>query len=354
MKFMIMNYKPYEYELLLEKLNQYGKEGYITNSLSFFTSFKKIKHPVYYKVDFYRPEGHSKKEKHIDEQAFIDRYQQKGFQNIYKKHHMYVFVAEKKRDLSIDWELKDDIVQHSFRLLSLTGAFLSVVAFSMILYYALQSSYDKFMSYGILIAFIGILSALIASAYRNYLNFYGMTIFNSKLKKSNPHFQLNKLSLLRKPYFICIAISAIFMVGGLIEDTFNAKEFTQKDHSFLTLKDLGVDQKSNLSTQMYSGFVVPHSYISLEQTNKDALYIKEYQLSSMQKSMELFKQFQSTPNQYGANHIEIKDNIIYGYYDKNIVSLIIMKDKSVILILPSFSLDETHINKIEDFYSLSH
>lgn len=352
MKLMIMNYKPYEYELLQEKLNQYGQEGYLTHDLTLLTTFQKMKHPVYYKIDFYRPEGHNKKDKYIDEQAFIDRYQQKGFQNIYKKHHMYVFVIEKKRDLSIDWELKDDIVQHSFRLLSLGAAFLSIVAFSMILYYSSQASYDKFMSYGILIAFLGILLALIASAYRNYLNFYGMSIFHSKLKKSNPHFKLHKLALLRKPYFICILISVIFMIGGLIEDTFNAKSFTQNEHPIMTLKDLGIDKKTSLSTQMYSGFVIPHSYISLEKTNDDALYIKEYQFSSSHKSQDLFKQFQLTPNQYGANHIEVKNNIIYGYYNKDIVSLVIMKEKSVILILPSFALTETHIDEITNFYSI--
>ena len=48
MKFMIMNYKPYEYELLLDKLNSLGKEGYLTNDLSIFTTFNKVTKPVSY------------------------------------------------------------------------------------------------------------------------------------------------------------------------------------------------------------------------------------------------------------------------------------------------------------------
>ena len=48
MKFMIMNYKPYEYELLQTKLNKLGQQGYITQELSFVTIFNKVDYPVYY------------------------------------------------------------------------------------------------------------------------------------------------------------------------------------------------------------------------------------------------------------------------------------------------------------------
>ena len=41
MKLMIMNYKPYEYELLQDKLDALGKKGYKTNHLSYISFLKK-------------------------------------------------------------------------------------------------------------------------------------------------------------------------------------------------------------------------------------------------------------------------------------------------------------------------
>lgn len=40
-KFKIINYKPYEYEILQHQLDQLGKDGYYTDDLSFVSIFKK-------------------------------------------------------------------------------------------------------------------------------------------------------------------------------------------------------------------------------------------------------------------------------------------------------------------------
>lgn len=350
MKCMIMNYKPYEYELLQNKLDKLGKAGYITNDLTLLTFFKKVKKTVYYHIDFYSPNGKNAEEKKIDESLFIEHYTNNGLKNIYKKHNMYVFSSYKKYNKSIDWNVKQNIIPHSFRLLSLGLCFISIVIISMLMYSSLQGSYDKFMSYGITIAYIGVIILLISSAFRNYLNFYGMTSFHSKIKKMTPHFQTKKTSSLRKIYFSILSISLIFICSGLIEDTFNPKQFTSLDHPFITLQDLGINQKSELSTQKYSGFVVPHSYISLEETENDALYIKEYQLSSHQNAINLFNEFKITPSKYGANKIDENNNMILGYYNQDIVSIVILKNKSVIMIIPSFTLNSENITKIVDFY----
>ncbi|UTY39994.1 hypothetical protein NMU03_04090 [Allocoprobacillus halotolerans] len=65
MKCMIMNYKPYEYELLQNKLDKLGKAGYITNDLTLLTFFKKVKKTVYYHIDFYSPNGKNAEEKKL-------------------------------------------------------------------------------------------------------------------------------------------------------------------------------------------------------------------------------------------------------------------------------------------------
>ena len=51
----IINYKPYEYELLQEKLSKWGEKGYQTKDLSFISFFKKTDSPVYYQIDSINP-----------------------------------------------------------------------------------------------------------------------------------------------------------------------------------------------------------------------------------------------------------------------------------------------------------
>lgn len=352
MKFMIMNYKPYEYELLQDKLNQLGQKGYIANELSLITIFNKVKHPVHYSIDFYAPTGETKDDRKVDEELFIERYRECGLKNIYKKHNMYVFCSQKKRKSPIDWQEQQNVSPYLFRILSLIGFFISIVMTSMIIYYSLQSSFDKFMSYGITFAYAGVIVLLLTFAFRNYLNFYGLSCFASRLQKLSPHFQIKKLSFFRKIYFLFLSFSLILICGGLIEDTFNAKDFYQTDHPFITLQDLGINQKSEVSTQMYSGFVVSHSYISLEQTEQDALYIKEYQFQSSNQAENVFNQLKQTPSKYAAKEIKESSHIIYGYYENDIVSLVIHNQKSVIMIIPSFNFTIQQAQQVIDFYHM--
>ncbi|MFQ7801011.1 MAG: hypothetical protein ACLRHW_16080 [Coprobacillus cateniformis] len=55
-KIKIINYQPYEYELF-QTLDKLGQEGFSCQDLSFISLFKKVKQPVYYKIDFYKSEG---------------------------------------------------------------------------------------------------------------------------------------------------------------------------------------------------------------------------------------------------------------------------------------------------------
>ena len=348
----IINYKPYEYELLQEKLSKWGEKGYQTKDLSFISFFKKTDSPVYYQIDFYQPEGESRNDKIIDETTFISSYTEKGYTCIYKKNNMYVFSSTKSKPLSIKWNRKLNIVKTSTRFLSLFFAFISVVIASMFCYYLLSSPIDNFLSYGIFFAYIGFLFACMTSAFRNYFNFYGLSIFKSRVENQKPSLNQHKLLLLRKVYIILSIITIILIGGGFIEDTINVKEFSTSSHPIIKLDQLGIDKPTTLSTQSYSGFFSKHTYISLESTKKDeALYIKEYQMSSPQKALSLFDNLSKNPQNWRAKEFKRNNNVVYGYYDTNIVSMIILKENSVITLVPSFVITTQQADEIAQFYS---
>ena len=96
MKFMIMNYKPYEYELLQTKLNKLGQQGYITQELSFVTIFNKVDYPVYYHIDFHKTIGSTKIERQKDKDAFARKYQQKDI-NLFMQNIICLFLFLKNK-----------------------------------------------------------------------------------------------------------------------------------------------------------------------------------------------------------------------------------------------------------------
>lgn len=351
-KIKIINYKPYEYELLQEKLDILGNQGYITKDLSFISFFKKTNQKQYYKIDFYQPEGETKNDKLTDRDIFISTYRDKDFSPIYVKNNMYVFISNKNNPIKVNWSRKLNIIKHSSRILSLLGFLGSIVFGSLFTYFTISSSIDTFLSYGMTFIYIGFIMLFITMAFRNYFNFSKMNEFNKNIQKNIHHLDLSKLKLLRKIYVILSMITLLFIGGGLIEDCFNLKNFSTQDHPIITLHDIGIENQSDLSTQSHSSFIIPHSYISLEKTNKnEALYIKEYEYINVKKAKNEFIELSKTPSQYGSEKIEIKDNIIYGYNKNSLVSLVILQDQSIITIIPSFPLDQNQANTIIDFYA---
>lgn len=353
MKFMIMNYKPYEYELLQIKLNKLGQQGYITQELSFITIFNKVDYPVYYHIDFHKTIGSTKIERQKDKDAFARKYQQKGYQPIYAKHHMFVFVSKKQKDLPFSWEDKKDIATGSFKILSFIGFFISLVALTLFSQYLYNASFDKFTSYGITLAYIGILLLFITSIFRNYFSFHQMSTMHHQLKNGIPHFSLKTLKSMRIVYFILSLLTIILIFGGLIEDVFNQKSFHQQEHQVIQLSDFQIDKETSFSSQSYSSFTIPHTYISLEEAKdgNEALYIKEFEFPSPEKAKQKFTEIKDLPSLYAGNHAVIDGSLLYGYYDDEIVSLTLLHNQSVTIIIPSFPLTEKNIQIISQFYA---
>ncbi|MEG0367213.1 MAG: hypothetical protein RR585_10280, partial [Coprobacillus sp.] len=59
----------------------------------------------------------------------------------------------------------------------------------------------------------------------------------------------------------------------------------------------------------------------------------------------------NNPNQYLCTRVETKNNIIYGYNENTLTTLIIQKDNIVSLISFDLEINDKQINKIILFYS---
>lgn len=352
MKLMIMNYKPYEYELLMEKLNKLGQQGYKTNELEFITFFKKVDYPVYYDIDFHKTVGSNKRERQKDKDAFAQKYRQRGMQPIYAKNNMFVFTSKEPKEISINWKEKTDITSGPFKWISLLCFFISVVALAMFSQYLMTATFDKFMSYGISFVYIGVVLFFLTVAFRSYLHFHNTGTFYHKIKNQNPHMPLKAFKIERIIYSIAALLTAILIFGGLIEDTLNQHSFDPQQHAIIQLSDFDIHKETTLSTQAYSSFTLPHTYISLEEVNdgNEALYIKEFTFTSQEKAQETFPQILDMNQLYAGNRAEMKDSVIYGYYDDELVSVVLLHDQSITLIIPTFELTTDYINTILQFY----
>lgn len=349
-KIKIMNFRPYEYQVLYKQLEQLGKDGYYTDDLSLISIFKKKNYPIYYKIDFLNTKGLKKTEKRKQKEQFYDPYLDNNYQAIYNKRGMYVFTGKDYFKTTIDFkQIKDFIdLQTIFQYLwNSIGTFILLLGFVFISFYFI--TIDTFLSYGITFLYIGVIITLITSLYRNIINTVGMLKFKNHIEKQKS-LSIPLIHKTRFVYMILSVCSCLLIVGGLIEDSMNMKEFTLKDHQMLSLKDLNINDEFESSSQKHSSFTVPTSYQYLEVANETILYSKEYHLTSINKATQLLTDFQNNPKQYLCKRLEIKENIIYGYNQNTLTTLIIQKDNIIALV--SFEMDITpmQIDKIINFY----
>lgn len=350
-KIKLINYKPYEYELLQEKLNQLGQDGYKCEDLSLISVFKKVDHPIYYHFDFFKSHSRTRREKQIDKLNYYDIYLEKGYHNIYNKHGLCIFMGEK--------ELKKDNKTHNREFLeqldviAYLSRFLSSIGISLlciILFFAF-SRINSFLSNGILFFYLGFVFAFIASIYRTFLNYQGMKKMKTSFDQRQYHIINKKTKTYRLIYGILALLSCLCIVGGLASDTLSAHEFTLQEHPVLTLSSLTNEETQEFTTSSQSSIMIPHYYSSLEIGKENSvLYIKEYQLASLKSANQLISDFQKNPNQLSCSRLEEKNNVLYGYVNDTLASFIIQKDKRVVVVSLSFAPSEKQIQTIIDYY----
>lgn len=345
-KLKIIHYQPYEYQLLQNKLNQLGKAGYQCDDLSLISIFKKTNQPVYYYIDFLKPEGKSRFEKKVNQEHFYETYLKHDYQVIYKKKGMYVFYGHQPLT---------SYTPHLDHLKSLSLSkrnqylFLSIIVLFITLLLIMQfiESYniDSLLTYGITFAIAGGFLALLCIVYRFFINFYD---FTQTYQKKENKISVHKHRLI----FIMMSVLSIFLItGGLIEDMFNVQSVSLNEHQFITLQDIGIKQVSQQTYQKRSSFTVPYCYSSLESTKEKDLFTKEYQFHSSSKAKDIWEQFSTDPQFYFCTKAKKKDHVIYGYREDTLTTLIILKNQSVIMLTTSFRLDENQVRQIIQFYT---
>ncbi|MFR1297785.1 MAG: hypothetical protein ACLSBH_21580 [Coprobacillus cateniformis] len=133
--------------------------------------------------------------------------------------------------------------------------------------------------------YIGIFLGLLTLFYRQMI---GFSSYNQLFKNIRQSF--SRLKKWRLIYIICAMISLSCFAGGLVEDIFNARSYTLKEHPIITLEKLGISGKSTIQTKKHSSFTVPHYYSALEMTNDETILLtKEYQLNSQQRVKNFLK-----------------------------------------------------------------
>lgn len=352
MKIKFMNYKPYEYELLQEQLNQLGAQGYTANDMSLISFFRKKDKPVYYTIDFFNPTGSSRHEIKESQFTFIDKYADRGYHCIYHKNNMYVFMSKENKPIHIQWQDKKDIITFKMRIKSFAFFFISIIALTLYSLYLSQSTFDMFYSYGITLYYIGIALLLIVASLKNYFDFHKLTQFYHQLQIGKPQIKNKHLLQLKKIYQIFLIVICLLIGGGLVEDVVNNQPYCFEEHMPIQLKDFGYEQDSTLSTQSYSSFTIPRTYISLEgsETSDETLYIKEFEFHSQEKAQKIFNQMKDNPQIYSCDTQTSDDSMIYGYIDNTLISIVVLHDQTVTIIIPSFEVNESHVQMIQDFY----
>lgn len=344
-KIKIMNYKNYEYELLQNELNQLSQQGYEIKNIHWLTLLKKTDQKYQYIVKLFHPEGKSHFDKNISKQKFLDYYLDQEYQMLFQKKNLYVLKGTNpiKSQFSKNPVTNKDISQSILYCLSM-------IALSIFFFFNSQQSmtFDFLSSYGLTFTYIGILLLFLTLTYQSATKTFYLIKLKNCFENKKSYIQKNILKIHHNIYTFLLIVSIIFMVGGTIEDYFNAESISIQDHPMLNLQQLQITQDTIQSYKKHSGFQIPQYYHYLEYTQdeKYILQVKEYIMNSKNDAQEIWNELASKPEQYQCDTIKQENNVIYGYTEKKLTSLIIVNNEHVYSISINFDLTKQQVHTI--------
>lgn len=360
-KVKIINYQPYEYQLLQNLLNDMSNQGYHTHHLSLITFFKKTDEKSHYIVDLFSSTAQSHYDKNIDKQKFLDPYIEKDYQLIYQKKEIFVLKGEQTPP-TISWKKHENIMTNQSLKKRLLWALLVFIITIAYLFISLQAKqFNTFLTYGSEILYIGLIGLLLGISYKLVMNY----INNKKLQKAfesakktifYPISQLKKYYIL---FHIYIIIVVVMISGGFIEDMFNQQTISLNQHPQITLKELGIQNPSTITYTKKSSWTVPHSYQYLETTrnDKNILLVREYQFSSEEKAIQIFDNIKNHPELFSCDQIKSCDSLknlsflqsncsLLGSLNNNINTVFMHYKKSVYIVASNKTLSSKQIQLI--------
>lgn len=348
-KLKIMNYKNYEYEILQDELNKISSQGYETNAIHWITLFKKTDQKYYYIVDLFHPEGKSHYDKNIHKQKFLDYYLDNDYQNIYHQKELYVFKGKNK----ISSRKKSNPITNK----SISKTFLLFIAVAMLSSFFLMNSQqtmtiDFLSSYGATFLYGGLLLLFLTLIYELGLKTFYLSQLKSHFENGRKYAKKKILKIHHIIYTTLFISCFLLIIGGSIEDFYNAKNITTQEYPILTLNNLNIKQATVISYTKHTGFQIPeyHHYLEYTQDEKYILQIKEYIFHSQEDATNTWNELASIPEQYQCDQVKQKNNVIYGYSNQQLSSLIILHQEHVYRLSINFHLTNQQISTILKYY----
>lgn len=350
-KIKIINYQPYEYELLQDLLNDLSSQGYEANHLHFITLFKKTNQKYNYIVDLFQPYGESRFDKNASKDRFMDPYMERDYEAIYMNKGLYVFKGKQKTP-PIKWNEKNFVTN---KKVGKYGLFFLITAIITTFYaLLLQESINinSFLTYGLTFLYGGCVILAISLLYKFYLQTYYLLKLKKDLKEKGKYL---KKSVLNRHHWISLGLvfmSILLIAVGFIEDGTNRQNITINDYPTVTLKDLNISDQSTVSYIKQKSFTVKefYKYLEMSDDEKHILLTKTYDFHSSKKTNQIFDDYKSHPEEYYCDTIETKDNIIYGYTESQLTCIVIKDDTSIHMISFSFDINDDQIQTIINTY----
>jgi hypothetical protein len=323
-----------EYLLLEEELNKLGKKGYSSSNISYLSFFKKTDQPVYYKVDLFKAKSKSINKRYEEQMYFMDYYLERDYKLISNFKNMYVFKGNQPiKSKNIDTTNLKSIKAKKLILfiLSLLLLFIlyQVIVVPLRLYHLTTN--------GRILFYISLLFFVLSLSYRLYVEYNGIAKLMNKEKQKNIEL-LHKISTVIPMICLCMIIcsQALEMLETQSIDI---------PSDILTLKDFQINDNTEYSMIKKSSFIIPktYEYIEYTQEQKEALIIKQYQLSNQNDVTKLVNEYLEKKDSSSIK----KEKNYYLCYENNEVYLVIdIQDTTVTVVNTSFALNQDDITKI--------
>ena len=340
MKILLMNYQPYEYQLLQDKLDTLTQSGYYPKSMGFITFFHKEESDERLVVDVFKSSSRDYEQKMRDQQAFLDPYIDASYNVLYtNKNGLYIFNGSHQPPTKYLNKHNTNLKKGSYKyLFYFVLCLIALLVFSFVLSDGL--SFTSMTSYGSCLMPIGIVGFLFSFVYYFYDVFLKTFRFDrNKNEKISLKDKINHIV-----HHVLISICVIFVIGCLVEDFTNTKNISTSDHDVYTL-----NSDSSYTYTVNHGLLSTSYYNYKEYDNDDyVLNVKEY---DFENSSNYYDEIISSPSLIGCDEIKSYETYDIGIYngEKNIV--MIHDENKIIIINVMKDISDNQINEILEFYN---
>lgn len=350
-KIKFMHYDATEYKVLLHHLEVLAKAGYTCKSIDTITIFKKDYRKIHYHTAIFHSTASTQFSKQEEKRKWLENYTNHHYTYLGHIKNIYTFTCKQP-----DPTFENSNTKQTYITFHMIKKLILLVLLLVLLWITVPSLWKNnginlFTTDGAILLYC--IPPLLGIAL--LIRFISNLFFTWQLKKApSPdtiaYKNTKKQTLFHKVFYLLLSLCILLTMAGLLLDNFQREK--QTTSSILTMHDILQTSKNPQQATVITkhSVLIPTSYRYLMQEKENILSVNYYACNKKATATYFLHQFLNRPKSIQSKRIVPLPAYPHVYIGFNTVddqanAMLILKDRTIILIATSFDLTNPQYQK---------